>query len=157
MKFSSCVCNDCNGKIVYFVSDKWITPSIKDIERNSREESTQLYEIKGDSQKRPTNWTLALKNSSFKESLIKFLVDAWKDNSLAPILADKVLYANHNNICYKYSTDGVNMSRVEVLELFSTHEEADSRMLFHLTSVPDNSNVVIRTADTDCLVIATVK
>lgn len=49
------------------------------------------------------------------------------------------------------------MSRVEVLELFSTHEEADSRMLFHLTSVPDNSNVVIRTADTDCLVIATVK
>lgn len=145
---------DCNGKIVHFVSDKWITPSIKDIERNSREESTQLYEIKGDSQKRPTNWILALKNSSFKESLIKFLVDAWKDNSLAPILADKVLYANHNNICYKYSTDGVNMSRVEVLELFSTHEEADSRMFFHLTSVPDNSNVVIRTADTDCLVIA---
>ena len=41
----------------------------------------------------------------------------------------------------------------EVPELYSTHEEADNRMFFHLANVNVPSNVVIRTADTDCLII----
>ena len=41
----------------------------------------------------------------------------------------------------------------EVPELHSTHEEADNRMFFHLANVNAPSNVVIRTADTDCLII----
>ena len=39
-------------------------------------------------------------------------------------------------------------------ELHSSHEEADSRMFFHLDHISGPSNVVIRTDDTDCLVIA---
>ena len=38
--------------------------------------------------------------------------------------------------------------------LYSTHEEADSSMIFHLNSVINPPNVVIRTSDTDVLVIA---
>ena len=38
--------------------------------------------------------------------------------------------------------------------LYSTHGEADSRMMFHLNPVINSSNVVIRTSDTDVLVIA---
>ncbi|KAG1689652.1 Protein disulfide-isomerase TMX3 [Nymphon striatum] len=41
----------------------------------------------------------------------------------------------------------------EVVELYCTHEEADTRMFFHLTHVQSPSNVVIRTTDTDCLII----
>ena len=40
----------------------------------------------------------------------------------------------------------------EVTELHSNHEEADNRMFFHLAKVNGPSNVVIRTADTDCLI-----
>ena len=46
------------------------------------------------------------------------------------------------------------MVREIVPQLFSTHEEADSQMFFHLKNVNVPSNVVIRTADTDCFVIA---
>ena len=41
----------------------------------------------------------------------------------------------------------------EFPELYSAHEEADNRMFFHLADVNAQSNVVIRTADTDCLII----
>ena len=42
----------------------------------------------------------------------------------------------------------------EVERLYCTHEEADSRMFFHLSTVPSTSKVVIRTTYTDCLIIA---
>ena len=37
---------------------------------------------------------------------------------------------------------------------YSTQEEADPRIKFHLNSVTNPANVVIRTSDTDVLVIA---
>ena len=37
---------------------------------------------------------------------------------------------------------------------YSTQEEADPRIKFHLNSVTTPANVVIRTSDTDVLVIA---
>ena len=43
---------------------------------------------------------------------------------------------------------------VKYAKVYSTHEEADSSMIFHLNSVTNSSNVVIRTSDTDILVIA---
>jgi len=39
-------------------------------------------------------------------------------------------------------------------EMFCTHEEADSRMFFHLKCIEAPKNVILRTADTDCLIIA---
>jgi hypothetical protein len=46
------------------------------------------------------------------------------------------------------------MMRENVQDLYSTHEEADSRMFYHLDYISAPSKVVIRTSDTDCLVIA---
>ena len=46
------------------------------------------------------------------------------------------------------------MVESEVTYLYSTHKEADSRMFFHLTNVSSPANAVVRTADTDCLIIA---
>ena len=46
------------------------------------------------------------------------------------------------------------MVRMIQPHLYSTHKQADSNMIFHVTSTEENSNVVIRTADTDVLIIA---
>ena len=46
------------------------------------------------------------------------------------------------------------MSCEEIDDLYCTHEEADTRIFFHLNQVSSSRNVVIRTADTDCLIIA---
>ena len=43
--------------------------------------------------------------------------------------------------------------RTEERSLLCTHEETDSRIFFHVSSLENQSNVIIRTADTDCLII----
>ena len=63
-----------SGNVIRFVADKWLNPSIKDIEYIDQDAVSITYKISGPSQKRPTDWTVALKNSSFKESLIELFV-----------------------------------------------------------------------------------
>ena len=48
------------GKLIHFVSDKWITPSVKDCEGQSRTANDVSYHIVGAAEKRPTNWVTAL-------------------------------------------------------------------------------------------------
>ena len=110
--------------------------------------------MKGPAQKRPTNWLDALKNNTFKESLIRYLVQAWKDPSFGPILKNKIFYANFNNTCYRCVNSEGSMLCEEEEELYGSHEDADSRMFFYLDHISGPSNVAIRTDDTDCLVVA---
>ena len=66
----------------------------------------------------------------------------------------KVVFANQSDRCFKFFGDYSGMFREDAPELFCSHEEADTRMFYHLSTIPNPSNVVIRTADTDCLIIA---
>ena len=63
-----------SSNVIHFVADKWFTRSIKDKEHINRDTVSTTYKISRPSQKRPTDWTVAQKNSSFKDSLIGFLV-----------------------------------------------------------------------------------
>ena len=145
---------NCEGDTIHFVSDKWIEPSIKDCEREDRGSLREVYSIKGPAQIRPSDWGEALINKSFKESLIGFLTEAWKDDSCARILKNKTVYANYNNWCYKYRAEnGVTIS-TEQDQFCSSHEEADNRMFFHLNRALPGSTVVMQTDSTDSLVIA---
>ena len=82
------------------------------------------------------------------------MVEAWKDDFCARILKSKTVYANYNNCCYKYrGENGVTISSEEE-QFFSSHEEADNRMFFHLSHPLPGSTVVMRTDDSDSLVIA---
>ena len=65
-----------SGNVIHFVADKLLTPSIKNIEQIDRDTVSTIYKISGSSQKRQTDWTVALKNSRFKESLIEFFVNS---------------------------------------------------------------------------------
>ena len=146
---------ECAGSTIYFVADKWISPSIKDLEREKRATSSEfIYSINGPVQKRPGNWLSALRSNTFKESLLKFLTDHWKNDEFAEVIGNKTLYANYNDCCFKYKKDGIRMVCEEVIDRYCTHEEADTRMFYYLNHVSNPSNVVIRTTDTDCLVIA---
>ena len=142
------------GSVIHFVSDRTVSPSIKDIERDCR--SSELREtafaITGPLQNRPSDWLKALRCDAFKNALIQFLVNHWLESNPAHILKDKTLYANCGNMCYSFKVaDDKVIRRIEPL-LFSNHEEADSRMLYHLTSSDTQGEVVIRTNDTDVLV-----
>eukprot|EP00794_Sanderia_malayensis_P015514 gene15514-17096_t len=144
---------ECDGKLIHFVSDKWISPSIKDCERDARDTSTASYNITGPMQKRPGNWFSAMRNSTFKTSLLSFPIDAWASKENASLFKGKILFANNEDKCFKFSAVFDNVIRCEAEDLFCTHEEADSRIFFHLNSLPTPCNAVIRTSDTDCLII----
>ena len=149
-----CICSTTSREI-HFVFDKIIHPSIKDCERDARSlDRSDSYNITGSSQRRPGNWLAALRNDHFKSSLIQYLIPAWDDDSLATTLGEKTLFVNNNNDCYSFTVKDERMCKICERSLYSTHEEADSRMIFHLNSVTNSSNVVIRTSDTDVLVIA---
>ena len=118
--------------------DKWIEPSIKDCEREDRGSLRGFYSIKGPTQIRPSDWGEALKNKPFKESLIGFLIEAWKDDS-----KNKTVYANYNNRCYKYCAENEVAISTEEDQFFSSHEEADNRIFFHLNRALPGSTVLM--------------
>ena len=165
---SSCDSNSVTTKnhgfrwkyIIHFIADKWLQPSIKDSERDVRNSTQASYQIKGPEQKQPSNWIDSMKNPNFKIALNKYLIDAWRDNSLAGIFGTKTLYANCGDKCYKYTANGVEVVREEEPRVFSTHEEADSPMFHHVAfSNRENHcsgpvNIFVRTNNTDCLVIS---
>ena len=76
----------------------------------------------------------------------------WKDNSLAPFFNGKVLITNSKDTCYKFEAQDDKAFCTEQ-ENYCNNEEADSRMLYHVSLVTAPSNAM-RTNDTDALVIA---
>ena len=77
----------------------------------------------------------------------------WDDDSLATTLGEKTLFVNNNNDCYSFTVKDERMCKICERSSYSTHEETDSRMIFHFNLVTNSSNV-IRASDTDVLVIA---
>ena len=95
-----------------------------------------------------------LRNVHFKSSLIQYLISAWGNNSLATTRGEKKLLVNSHDDCYSFPVKDQRMCKMCERSLHSTHEEANSRMIFHLNSVINPVNVLIQTSDTYVLVIA---
>ena len=78
----------------------------------------------------------------------------WENDELFPFFKNKQLFVNCKDRCLKFFAQGNCNVKAEVEELFSTHKEADSRMLLHINYLPAPSDIVIRTVNTDVLIIA---
>ena len=138
------------------VFDRIMTPSIKDYESRTRahgQDYSECYEISGPAQKRPKDFNVALRNKNFKKSLIKFLIDSWQEDFAVEIIKDKIILVTCEEKCFSYRAINSRILKTEGKHMQSTHEEADSRMIFHIMSTPPGSSVVIRTIDTDVLMI----
>ena len=110
---------------------------IKDSERNYLASVSNSFQVTGSSQKRPSNWSEAVKITSFKISLKKFLVEYWNDNSLVDLIGEKILYVT-GDTCYKYQFVSNCVFRSDEARLYSNHEEADSHMFFHVLCLAEN-------------------
>lgn len=146
-----------SSKRIDLIFDKCVVPSLKDIEKDRRAGVSgrdSVFKILGEEQKRPNDFLKTLRSDSFKTEFVQFLVKHWKTSVPTGILGDKILRVNCENICYMfYETDGhVNCEIDEVLNC--SHHEADTRILFHISKLQENTNVVIRASDTDILIIA---
>ena len=79
------------------------------------------------------------------------------DLAPAPALQEVTMFFTHGAECHKFFTDNVNgnMLQIEpVPELYSNHEEADTRLILHAQHASIlQSNVTIRSPDTDVFIL----
>lgn len=146
-----------NTERIYIVFDRYFVLSIKENERTLRDGyHGSMYNITGPDQVRPSDFMKELKNSSFKEALVKFLITHWSSQELIPFIGNKHVYLNYDK-CYHYYVkyrDSVNKVIYEIDEDLdcSHHEEADTKMIFHVTK-ESSDKILIRCSDTDVLII----
>ncbi len=144
---------------VDFVCDTYsAAPTIKDMEREARgsSDSTVGYVITGPEQNIPRDFGALLKLSSYKHALLNFLVDEWTRQIYADIIYEHKLHVGLVDKTWKYTSDEGTVSRQPMEALKCSHDEADTRVVWHLTEMSDqeqDANVVVRCDDTDILVM----
>lgn len=139
-----------------FVCDTYVTPTIKEAERNRRGAQEITFAVTGAEQKRPQNWQTALQSSSFKTAFLRFLAAEWQKQRYAIILKDHTIFMGLDNICYSYKEEDGRVIRENAETLYCHHEEADTRLVYHLDKITQASpslNVSVRSNDTDVLVL----
>ena len=91
-----------------------------------------------------------LSSGKNKNALIKFLVTQWTETNLINTIKDKELYLTNGNEVIKV----VNGICYQQVQLYSNHEEADTRILLHVADASQSySKCVVASPDTDVFVI----
>ena len=142
------------SKRIDLVFDNYRSPSIKDIERAQRSSDKHTkYEISGPEQERPSDMSTALKSVMFKEALVSFLSEHWQCQHLSQVTGNKIIYITSKEKCFSFKNIEGILIRDEEETLKSLQEEADYRVVYHISQLPPPSNVVVRANDTDILVV----
>lgn len=145
------------AKEIRLIYDTYLSPSIKDVERNRRMSNRQdVYNIIGLDQKLPRNLHQALQSESFKTKFVNFFVTTLQNygSNFYSCFNEKILYCSAENECYKFSAIEGEICCENVADLYCEHEEADVKIVFHLSKINSMSqNVVVRAIDTDIMII----
>ena len=104
----------------------------------------------------PKSWLEALRFYQFNVAINSFHVSTWQEYSFAEIFqcSGKCLYVNNGEICYCISEKNGQVTKTLILDLTSSHEEANSKMISHFSDFEENSQVIIHTLNVDVLVTA---
>lgn len=146
-----CITNNAATIIIAF--DRYVFPSIKDHEHNLRGMRQAKCQIEGPDQVRQSDFASELKNVNFKEALVNFITRDWANDYMAPLIGNKEIYINFEK-CYKYKVINNHVERTDVLSLACpAHEEADTKIVFHICKINFDANVTIRCSDTDVAII----
>ena len=142
---------------VDFVCDTYPDISIKSMERSGRAEGgSTVVRILGADQKVPRQFKKFLSVGKNKESLVEFFFQHLKHvEKLSDLMRNVELFVSHGKMCHQLSTNsGEDVLIEECEELYSDHEEADTRLLLHAKQASRSHNhVIIRSPDTDDFIL----
>ncbi|XP_067613930.1 serine/threonine-protein kinase Wnk isoform X4 [Eurosta solidaginis] len=151
-KILSMFCSN-NAEVVVIAFDRYIFPSIKDNEHSLRGMQVTQFHIEGPDQIRSSDFSNDLKNANFKEALVNFIIQHWTLDHAAPFVGNKTIYINYDQ-CYKYKVNNGHVERThDVLLSCPAHEEADTKIVFHVCQIDYDAHVTIRCSDTDVAII----
>ena len=148
----SYVCGS-GGSEIHLLFDTYHPMSLKESERKLRGADDRPYLITGPEQAPRQGCQKLLQNGIFKDQLAKFLLKEWQEDHYGPILANKTLILSHGGNCLQLTFNELDwkMHVGHPAHLQGSHEEADTLLAFHASSVAGNA--MIRASDTDVLVI----
>lgn len=144
---------------VDFVTDTYSPTSIKSFERRRRG-STPTLLLSGPKTKTPKDWKSFMANDENKSQLLHLLFNQWKTDKYAEKLRGRHIYYVLGERCYNLtSQDGISVEVFPEETLFSSQEEADTRIILHCIHIRDNEpeslTIIVRSPDTDVLVLLT--
>ena len=145
------------SKRVDFTTDTYKPQSIKSYER-ARRGMAPTFLLSGARTKTPHEWKSFMSNDKNKTQLINLLLEQWKTDKYAAKLVDRNIYYVIGEKVYRLtSEDGTAVSAYPEESLFSSQEEADTRIILHClnvsNSLPQTCCIIIRSPDTDVLVL----
>ena len=129
-----------------FITDKWVSPSIKDCDRDDIVSSTMSYQISGIGQ-------TGCKHCEILASLIEFLSKTCSNGLFTDIFGEDQLLLNNENICKRYRSVGRRVLTEHANHLFLFSWRREHKDVYYLSTVTTGQNVILRTNDTECLVI----
>lgn len=145
---------------VHWVVDTYPAISIKAAEHGKREEllgNALEYTIKSGSQHVPAQFRRALRSGSYKEEIVKFFIENWKDDQNCVYIGQRSIYVTAGTKCFLITPPAPRSVQCVVQpDLECTQEEADTHMLLHAkhASLASNEPILLRTTDTDVLTLA---
>lgn len=141
------------ASIIIIAFDRYVFPSIKDHEHILRGMRCSNFHISGSERIRPADFAVEMKNVYFKEALVNFMIDEWKNDCAAPFIGNKTIFVNYDK-CYMYQVTNNHVPRSEDFDLSCpAHEEADTKMVYHICKINYEANITIRCSDTDVAII----
>lgn len=144
-------CLTFNKKEVHIVFDRYNKPSIKDYEHRLRGEDEVCYDIRR-ANKRPAEFNKLLRSSSFKEKFVEFLIDDWTSDRFSLLCTNKTVKLNFDK-CYVYEASEGKMRRSIDYDLTCYHEEADTKIVYHICQLNRNFRVTVHCTDSDIPII----
>ena len=142
----SYVCGS-GGSEIHLLFDTYHPMSLKESERKLRGADDRPYLITGPEQAPRQGCQKLLQNGIFKDQLAKFLLKEWQEDHYGPILANKTLILSHGGNCLQLTFNELDwkMHVGHPAHLQGSHEEADTLLAFHASSVAGNA--MIRASD----------
>ncbi|XP_050563640.1 uncharacterized protein LOC126913014 [Spodoptera frugiperda] len=98
--------------------------------------------------------TLAKADQALKfQKLEQFLANYWENDHLATIIGNKKILLTVEEHCYSYISDQNCVIKTAENSYECHHEEADTRIIFHAYKAAPGSRILIKSVDTDVLII----
>ena len=133
------------------VFNVYLDESVKNAERVNRGSDSGILFSNIVAGHKVKQWRRLLSSSKSKSNLIKFLAQDWQKQSLRAKLLNKVMYVTCESKCFRVTEDTWS----EVESLYSTQEEADTRMLLHAKHAEEESTaIIIASQDTDVFIMS---
>ena len=123
--FMSALHNGTESSRIDVVFDVYRDESVKNTERVNRGSDSGILFNNIVAGHKVKQWKRLLSSSKSKSNLIEFLAQVWQKQALRAELLNKVMYVTCERKCFRVTEDTWS----EVESLYSTKEEADTRML----------------------------